>query len=227
MGDHSNQDPRWTQKPIYAPIFTHHIRSWLLRASVIVLPRGSLNNQSTCSLWGERFGPRLDVMMWWGVRFLWWTDRRSFCFEWLWNPYSYVNPNLNQEWCSVGRLGKTLKSQHLLGKLLGHNSLVSIYVTTLLSLYGHKCGKLSDIYKSVYHVENSTAWGNSDKNSRRSVYLTTHPEVGPLHIKKSDLSIKKNPGIVRWGNSDKNSRPSVYLTTHPEVGPLHKKKIRE
>ena len=25
-----NQDPRWTQKPIYTPIFTHHIRSWLL-----------------------------------------------------------------------------------------------------------------------------------------------------------------------------------------------------
>ena len=24
---HSNQDPRWTQKPIYTPIFTRHIRS--------------------------------------------------------------------------------------------------------------------------------------------------------------------------------------------------------
>ena len=26
----SNQDPRWTQKPTYIPIFPHHIRSWLL-----------------------------------------------------------------------------------------------------------------------------------------------------------------------------------------------------
>ena len=25
----SNQDPRWTRKPIYTPIFTHHIRSWI------------------------------------------------------------------------------------------------------------------------------------------------------------------------------------------------------
>ena len=27
---HSNQDPRCNQKPIHKPIFTHHIRSWLL-----------------------------------------------------------------------------------------------------------------------------------------------------------------------------------------------------
>ena len=28
--NHSNQDPRFTLKPICTPIFTHHIRSWLL-----------------------------------------------------------------------------------------------------------------------------------------------------------------------------------------------------
>ena len=27
---HSSQNPRWTQKPTYTPIFTHQIRSWLL-----------------------------------------------------------------------------------------------------------------------------------------------------------------------------------------------------
>ena len=27
---HNNQDPRWARKPIYTPIFTHQIRSWLL-----------------------------------------------------------------------------------------------------------------------------------------------------------------------------------------------------
>ena len=32
----SNQDPRWTQKPIYTPIFTHHIRSWLFCTPLIV-----------------------------------------------------------------------------------------------------------------------------------------------------------------------------------------------
>ena len=26
----SNQDPRWTQKTIYTPIFSHHIWSWLI-----------------------------------------------------------------------------------------------------------------------------------------------------------------------------------------------------
>ena len=34
-GGHSNQDPRCTQKPICTPIFTHHIRSWLLCIPVI------------------------------------------------------------------------------------------------------------------------------------------------------------------------------------------------
>ena len=34
-GGHSNQDPRCTQKPICTPIFTHHIRSWLLCTPVI------------------------------------------------------------------------------------------------------------------------------------------------------------------------------------------------
>ena len=29
-GVHSNQNPQWAQKPRYNPIFTHHIRSWLL-----------------------------------------------------------------------------------------------------------------------------------------------------------------------------------------------------
>ena len=28
--DVCNQDPRWTPKPTYTPIFTHHVRSWLL-----------------------------------------------------------------------------------------------------------------------------------------------------------------------------------------------------
>ena len=28
-GSHSNQDPRCTQKTIYTPIFTHHVKSWL------------------------------------------------------------------------------------------------------------------------------------------------------------------------------------------------------
>ena len=31
----SNQNPRWTQKPIYTPICTHHIRSSLLCTPVI------------------------------------------------------------------------------------------------------------------------------------------------------------------------------------------------
>ena len=26
----SNEDPRWTPKPIYSPIFTHPVRSWIL-----------------------------------------------------------------------------------------------------------------------------------------------------------------------------------------------------
>ena len=29
-GNHINQDPPCTQKPIYTPIFTHHMRSWLI-----------------------------------------------------------------------------------------------------------------------------------------------------------------------------------------------------
>ena len=36
-GDHSNQDPRYTQKPIYYTIFAKHIWSWLLCSPVIVL----------------------------------------------------------------------------------------------------------------------------------------------------------------------------------------------
>ena len=35
----SNQYPWWTQKPIYTPIFTHHIRSWLLSTLVILHTR--------------------------------------------------------------------------------------------------------------------------------------------------------------------------------------------
>ena len=35
-GSHSNQDPRCTIKPVYTPIFTHHIRFWLLRTPVIL-----------------------------------------------------------------------------------------------------------------------------------------------------------------------------------------------
>ena len=33
-GDHSNQDPRYTQKPIYYTIFAKHIWSWLLCSPV-------------------------------------------------------------------------------------------------------------------------------------------------------------------------------------------------
>ena len=36
-GVHSNQDPRCTQKPIHSPMFTHHIRSWLLFHSICYL----------------------------------------------------------------------------------------------------------------------------------------------------------------------------------------------
>ena len=34
-GSHSNQDPPYTLKPIYTPIYTHYIRSWLLCPPVI------------------------------------------------------------------------------------------------------------------------------------------------------------------------------------------------
>ena len=51
-----------------------------------------------------------------------------FNFEWLWNPYP--NPNSNEEWCSVGRLGETLGRNTLASFYKrSHNSLVSLYVT--------------------------------------------------------------------------------------------------
>ena len=36
-GSHNTQNPRWTQKLMYTPIFTHHIRSWLICTPVIVV----------------------------------------------------------------------------------------------------------------------------------------------------------------------------------------------
>ena len=50
--DISNQDPRWTQKPIYTPLFTHQIRSWLLgtldrsRVSAALIATQSPTNSS-------------------------------------------------------------------------------------------------------------------------------------------------------------------------------------
>ena len=45
---HSNQNPRWPQKPIYSPIFTHHITSWLIICPpVIVVALGTHSPQPT------------------------------------------------------------------------------------------------------------------------------------------------------------------------------------
>ena len=43
----SNQDLQWAQKPIYTPIFTHHIRSWLLCTLVIVCSRTTNQNSQS------------------------------------------------------------------------------------------------------------------------------------------------------------------------------------
>ena len=54
-----NQDPRWTQKPIYTPIFTHHIRSWLLCTPVIVRPAGASHLEFLYLFFGEGGGKSL------------------------------------------------------------------------------------------------------------------------------------------------------------------------
>ena len=60
----SSQDPRWTQKPIYPPMFTHHIRSWLLctpRDTPVVYRRvpladlGPAHSSKLCSYLHERW----------------------------------------------------------------------------------------------------------------------------------------------------------------------------